>query len=75
VQALQRSLEDWRPDVGLVREIGQRMNLPRNILPDFSEGAEAAIDYAVAFGAKIDASAHLVNVVGSRMLSAEMGWP
>jgi len=51
------------------------MNLPKNILvpTDFSEGAEAALDYAVALAAKLDAKIHLLNVLGIEMLGAEMG--
>jgi nucleotide-binding universal stress UspA family protein len=53
------------------------MNLPKNILvpTDFSEGAEAALDYAVALAAKLDAKVHLLNVVGVQMMGAAMGVP
>lgn len=42
------------------------MQLPRTILVpvDFSEHSQAALDYAVALAAKIDASVHLVHVLG-----------
>jgi nucleotide-binding universal stress UspA family protein len=51
------------------------MNLPKTILVPtaFSEGAEAALDYAVALATKLDARVHLLNVVALQMLSAEMG--
>jgi nucleotide-binding universal stress UspA family protein len=51
------------------------MSLPKNILvpTDFSEGAKAALDYAVALAAKIDAKVHLLHVVGLQVLGAEMG--
>jgi nucleotide-binding universal stress UspA family protein len=51
------------------------MNLPKNILvpTDFSEGAQAALDYAVALAAKLDASVHLLNVVTLPMLGADTG--
>ena len=53
------------------------MNLPKNILvpTDFSESAEAALDYAVALAAKLDAKVHLLNVAGLQLLGAEMGIP
>ena len=42
------------------------MNLPRNILVpiDFSAQAEEALDYAIVLAAKLDATVHLVNVIG-----------
>jgi len=51
------------------------MNLPKTILvpTDFSENAEQALDYAVAFAAKLDAKIHLLNVIGMQMLGAEYG--
>jgi nucleotide-binding universal stress UspA family protein len=52
------------------------MNLPKNILvpTDFSEGAEAALNYAVALAAKLDARVHLLNVVTLPMLGADAGF-
>lgn len=40
--------------------------LPKNILvpTDLSEAAEAALDYACELAAKLDATVHLVNVIG-----------
>lgn len=40
--------------------------LPKNILvpTDLSEGAEQALDYACELAAKLDATIHLVNVIG-----------
>jgi nucleotide-binding universal stress UspA family protein len=40
--------------------------LPKNILvpTDLSEGAEEALDYACELAAKLDATIHLVNVIG-----------
>ncbi len=40
--------------------------LPKNILvpTDLSEGAEEALDYACELAAKLDATVHLVNVIG-----------
>jgi nucleotide-binding universal stress UspA family protein len=40
--------------------------LPKNILvpTDFSEGAEEALTFACELAAKLDATVHLVNVVG-----------
>jgi len=40
--------------------------LPKNILvpTDLSEGAEAALDYACELAAKLDATIHLLNVIG-----------
>ena len=40
--------------------------LPKNILvpTDLSEGAEAALDYACELAAKLDATIHLINVIG-----------
>lgn len=51
------------------------MNLPKNILVpiDFSENAEAALDYAVALAGKLDAKVHLLNVIGTQMFGAEYG--
>jgi nucleotide-binding universal stress UspA family protein len=42
------------------------MNLPRTLLVpvDFSPHSEAAIDYAIALAAKLDAKVHLLNVIG-----------
>jgi nucleotide-binding universal stress UspA family protein len=50
-----------------------RMNLPKNILvpTDFSETAEAALDYAVALAGKLDAKVHLLHVVGIQLVGAE----
>jgi nucleotide-binding universal stress UspA family protein len=51
------------------------MNLPKHILvpTDFSEGAEAALDYAVALAGKLDARVTLLHVVAVPLLGAEMG--
>ncbi len=40
--------------------------LPKNILvpTDLSEGAEAALDYACELATKLDATVHLVHVIG-----------
>ncbi len=40
--------------------------LPKNILvpTDLSEGAEEALDYACELAAKLDATVHLLNVIG-----------
>jgi nucleotide-binding universal stress UspA family protein len=40
--------------------------LPKNILvpTDLSEGAEAALDYACELASKLDATIHIVNVIG-----------
>lgn len=40
--------------------------LPKNILvpTDLSEGAEEALDYACELASKLDATIHLVNVIG-----------
>jgi nucleotide-binding universal stress UspA family protein len=40
--------------------------LPKNILvpTDFSDGAEEALDYACELARKLDATVHLVNVIG-----------
>ena len=40
--------------------------LPKNILvpTDLSEGAEAALDYACELASKLDATVHIVNVIG-----------
>jgi len=40
--------------------------LPKNILvpTDLSEGAEEALDYACQLASKLDATVHLVNVIG-----------
>ena len=40
--------------------------LPKNILvpTDLSEGAEAALDYACELATKLDATIHLINVIG-----------
>ena len=53
------------------------MSLPKNILvpTDFSASAEAALDYAVALAAKLEAKVHLLNVTGLQMLGAEMNVP
>lgn len=42
------------------------MKLPRAILVpiDFSQGAEAALDYAVELAGKLDARVHVLNVIG-----------
>jgi nucleotide-binding universal stress UspA family protein len=42
------------------------MNLPKTILvaTDFSDGAEHALDYAVALADKLGAKIHLLNVIG-----------
>jgi nucleotide-binding universal stress UspA family protein len=51
------------------------MNLPKNILvpTDFSDGANAALDYAVALAAKLDAKVHVLHVIGVQMLGTEIG--
>src|SRR5215210_462704 len=43
-----------------------RVMLPKNILvpTDLSEGAEAALDYACELASKLDATIHLLNVIG-----------
>jgi nucleotide-binding universal stress UspA family protein len=71
--AIRRFL-DGRKLARFVKSLG-RMNLPKNILvpTDFSQGAEAALEYAVALAAKLDAKVHLLHVVGLQMLSAETG--
>src|SRR5687768_11315649 len=40
--------------------------LPKNILvpTDLSEGAEEALDYACELAVKLDATVHLINVIG-----------
>lgn len=50
--------------------------LPKNILvpTDFSEGAEEALTYACELASRLDATIHLVNVVGIPALGVpEMG--
>jgi nucleotide-binding universal stress UspA family protein len=50
--------------------------LPKNILvpTDLSEGAEAALDYACELAAKLDATVHLINVIGIPVLGVpELG--
>jgi len=50
--------------------------LPKNILvpTDLSEGAEAALDYACELAAKLDATIHLINVIGIPVLGVpELG--
>lgn len=51
------------------------MKLPKNILvpTDFSEGSEAALDYAVALAAKLDAKVHLLHVVALQMFATDIG--
>jgi len=51
------------------------MRLPRNILvpTDFSDSAEKALDYAVALAAKLDATVHVLHVVGVAQFGAEFG--
>jgi nucleotide-binding universal stress UspA family protein len=52
--------------LGALHEASTVMNLPRNILVpvDFSDTAEAALDYAVMLATKLDAKVHLLNVIG-----------
>jgi nucleotide-binding universal stress UspA family protein len=49
--------------------------LPRNILvpTDFSGPSERALDYAIDLAAKLDATIHVVNVVGWQLLGAAHG--
>jgi universal stress protein A len=50
--------------------------LPKNILvpTDLSDGAEAALDYACELAAKLDATIHLINVIGIPVLGVpELG--
>ena len=50
--------------------------LPKNILvpTDLSDGAEAALDYACELAAKLDATVHLINVIGIPVLGVpELG--
>jgi len=50
--------------------------LPKTILvpTDLSEGAEAALDYACELAAKLDATIHLINVIGIPVLGVpELG--
>ena len=51
------------------------MRLPRHILvpTDFSQSADAALDYAVSLAAKLDAKIHVLNVIGTRALGGELG--
>lgn len=51
------------------------MNLPAHILvpTDFSDNATQALDYAVALAAKLDATVHVLNVIGAQMLGIELG--
>ncbi len=51
------------------------MTLPTKILVpvDFSEGSLAALDYACELAAKLDATIHLLNVVGIQMMGADFG--
>jgi len=51
------------------------MALPKNILvpTDFSKGAEAALDYAVALAAKLDAKVHVLHVMAAQLYGSEIG--
>jgi nucleotide-binding universal stress UspA family protein len=51
------------------------MTLPKNILvpTDFSEGATAALDYAVELAGKLDARVHVLNAVGVEIIGTEYG--
>ena len=50
--------------------------LPKSILvpTDLSPGAEEALDYACELATKLDATIHLVNVIGMRRRSACPSW-
>jgi nucleotide-binding universal stress UspA family protein len=54
-----------RRALGAVREGARRMTLPRTILvpTDFSEGADAALAYAVELAAHLDATIHLLHSI------------
>lgn len=51
------------------------MNIAETILvpTDLSEGAAAALDYAVQIAGNLDATIHMVNAVGVHLISSEYG--
>lgn len=59
----------------MVRELLSSMSVPKTILvpTDFSETAEAALDYAVDLASKLDAKIHLVSVIGAQLIGSEYG--